>query len=86
MDLAISSVTLSYFVHSTEEVDRLNRAVCEVLGILDDEVSRESLEGHYGNKVEFVKAHLTGKRAEEVVERISEKSLTARWMNMMRYI
>jgi len=45
--------------------------VCEALGIADTEISKESLEGHHGNSLEFVKAHLIGRRAEEVVERIS---------------
>jgi RNA binding exosome subunit len=64
-------VKLSYFVHSTEDAYRLNQAVCEALGIGDTEISKESLEGHYGNRLEFIKAHLIGRRAEEVVGRIS---------------
>jgi len=68
--LQISSVTLSYFVHSTEDAARLNQAVCEALGIFEIEISKEPLKGHYGNSLDFIKAHLTSNRAESVVSRI----------------
>jgi len=45
--------------------------VCEAFGIDDTEISKESLEGHYGNSLVFVRAHLTGRRAEDVAGRIS---------------
>jgi len=66
-------VTLSYFVHATEDAERLNRTVCEAFGVNESELGRESLEGHYGNKLEFVKAHLVGGRAEQVVKRIAKR-------------
>ena len=64
-------MTLSYLIHSSEDTDKLHRIVCEALGINDAEIMKESLEGHYGNDIGFAKAHLTGKRAKEVVQRIS---------------
>jgi RNA binding exosome subunit len=67
--LNISSVTLSFFVHATEDEDRLLLEVQKAFGLEPNEILREEIEGYFGNTIVSVKAHLVGKRAQEVGER-----------------
>jgi len=66
MILEFASVTVSFFVHSTEDSERLLSLISEKLGLAPEELKTESVEGYYGNAIVSVKAHITGKRAREV--------------------
>jgi RNA binding exosome subunit len=68
----IQSVEVSYLVHATEDVDRLQRTVMGILGI-DCVAEVEELEGHYGNKILRVSHHLTGEAAASTYSRLVEK-------------
>ena len=71
LQLQISSISLSYFIHATEDRVKLNDSVRVSFGLEENEITIEKLEGYYGNVLESVKVHLFGKRAEQVVEIIS---------------
>lgn len=71
--LSLASVTISYFIHATEDIQRLNDEVCASFGLKLSELSLEELEGHYGNRVQFVKVHTINRRASEVFEQIGLK-------------
>lgn len=64
--LDLSSVTISFFMHSTEDQQRLLATIKSVLGLLDEEIQTEKLEGHFRNEIVSAKAHVTGSRAREV--------------------
>jgi RNA binding exosome subunit len=65
-----SSVTVSYFIHSTEDMDRLLRLVKSKLGLEDEEVSEEKITGYFGNEMISVKAHVIGEQANIVANLI----------------
>ena len=58
----IQSVEVSYFVHGTEDLERVSRTIADRLG-LPNPPELESLEGHFGNRIVRVSHHLTGDEA-----------------------
>ena len=64
--MEFSSVTVSFFVHSTEDEPRLLKSVQERLGIQEEEISKEKMEGFFGNEIISFRAHIIGKRAQPV--------------------
>jgi RNA binding exosome subunit len=68
-------VEVTYFVHATEDAERLERALAGFLG-RGGAPSLDRLEGHFGNEILRAKLHLTGDEAEgafgSMVSRIPE--------------
>ena len=64
--LEFASVTVSFFVHSTEDSDSLLSIISEKLGLAPEELHTEGVEGYYGNTIISVKAHVTGRKAQEI--------------------
>lgn len=64
--LDFSSVTISFFVHATEDDERLKATVLGSFEISDQDAKIEYLAGHYGNRLAYVKAHIIGERATEI--------------------
>ena len=58
----IQSVEISYFIHATEDLERVSRAVADRFE-LSQRPELEELEGHFGNKIVHVQYHLTGHEA-----------------------
>jgi len=73
MGLQFSSVNISFLVHSTEDLETLELNVEEALGLDPSEFKIEQLEGHFGNVLFFVRAHITGKVAGDLIRKISER-------------
>ncbi|MBS7247774.1 MAG: RNA-binding domain-containing protein [Candidatus Jordarchaeales archaeon] len=69
-DEELSSVEFEAFVHSTEDPEKVLKAL---LFLLDNkgEVKREKVRGHYGNEVIIYRVKLSGKGAKEVVDRLA---------------
>lgn len=63
----IQSVEVSYFLHATEDAERVNRSVAAALGI-SSEPEVEELEGHFGNRISHVRFHVTGPEATAMVK------------------
>ena len=70
MTSAVQSLEVSYFVQMTEDEERVRRAVAALLGGEPME-ERQEAEGHYGNKILWVRVHLTGEEAEVGLGRIA---------------
>ena len=64
--LEFSSVTISFLMHATEDEEILLGSVYTSFGISEDDLTREALEGYYGNMITHIKAHLIGSRATEI--------------------
>ena len=65
----IQSVEVTYFVHATEDQEKIGRAVGRLLGKnLTPET--EALEGHFGNRILRVRVRLTGEEAESGFRRL----------------
>jgi RNA binding exosome subunit len=65
-----SSVTISFFIHSTEDEERLLSLVQSKLGLEGEEFSKERITGHFGNEIVSVKGHVIGSRAQIVASQI----------------
>jgi RNA binding exosome subunit len=68
-----ASVTISFFIHSTEDESRLLNQASNSFGIPLNQIELESLEGHYVNRLRSAKIHVTGKDANLVSESILSK-------------
>jgi RNA binding exosome subunit len=68
----IQSLEVSYFLHATEDPAKVGAAVSELVSF-DDETRVEEMEGHYGNRILWVRLRLTGENATEAFGRISER-------------
>jgi RNA binding exosome subunit len=65
-----SSVTISFFVQSTEDHERVLSSVSSSFGLPVSELETSEVEGHFGNKILSVRAHVTGKAAQHVATQI----------------
>ena len=70
MHAEFSSVTVSFFVHSTEDRERLLSSVSDRFGLKMEVLETEEVEGHYGNKILSVKAHITGRMAQDIASNL----------------
>lgn len=65
----VQAVEVTYFVHATEDPEKLRKAVADLLG-LSSGPAVEELAGHFGNAILSVKFHAVGHEAESAVERV----------------
>jgi RNA binding exosome subunit len=68
--MEFSSVTVSFFIHSTEDEERLMKLVIDKLGLDLSEISEEKITGYFGNDTVSVRAHVIGPRAQIVAGQI----------------
>jgi RNA binding exosome subunit len=69
MSSAVQSLEVSYFLQMTEDEGKVKKAVSALLGG-DPPEERQEAEGHYGNKIVWVRHHLTGEEAEAALRQI----------------
>jgi len=68
----IQSVEVSYFVHATEDPQKIAAAVESVFGFVGAPATEE-LEGHFGNAILTVNHHLTGEDAGSAFASLASK-------------
>ncbi len=74
-----SSVTVTFFIHSTEDETRLMSLVEERLGLEPAEISKVTVAGYFGNEIISVRSHIIGSKAQVAANRIvSQLSSVAR--------
>ena len=69
MSSAVQSLEVSYFLQMTEDEEKVKRAVSALLGG-DMPEERQEAEGHHGNRIVWIRHHLTGEEAEKALRRI----------------
>lgn len=69
MSSAVQSLEVSYFIQMTEDEEKVRRAVGAMVGG-DPPEERQEAWGHHGNKIVWVRLHLTGDQAEAALRRI----------------
>ncbi len=69
MSSAVQSLEVSYFIQMTEDQEKVKKAVAALLGG-ELPAERQEVEGHYGNKIVWIRHHLTGDEAEAALRRI----------------
>lgn len=69
--MEFSSITISFFIHSTEDDERLMNLVRERFGLEDSEISREKIVGHFGNEMISVRAHVIGPKSQALAIQIA---------------
>ena len=62
------SVEIVYFLHGTEDYDRVIASIARELSVYVDKFEVSHAEGHYGNPLEIVKALITGAQARDFAE------------------
>jgi RNA binding exosome subunit len=85
----IRSLEVTYLLHATEDPDRVEGSVAEMLSVkAPGQV--EDLEGHYGNRIRRVRVHLTGDEAQRafdsIVSRLGRSEKTELLANLGRYL
>lgn len=70
LTVEFASITISFFIHSTEDSGRLLSNVTQKLGLATGELQCQNVEGYYGNEIISAKAHVIGKRAQEVATKL----------------
>jgi len=63
MTSSVQSLEVSYFLQMTEDGEKVRQAVAALLGGEMPE-ERQEAEGHFGNKIVWVRHHITGEAAE----------------------
>jgi len=66
---AIQSLAVSYFLHATEDGDRVSSAVAALTGS-DAPFEEDVVSGHFGNSIRRVDLHLHGEEAAMALERL----------------
>jgi RNA binding exosome subunit len=68
MNSAVQSLEVSYFLQMTEDEERVKKAVA---GLLGGEVpeERQEAEGHFGNRIVWIRHHIIGEGAEAAFKR-----------------
>jgi len=69
---SVQSVEVSYFLQMTEDEERVRKAVEGLLGG-DHPAEREDAEGHFGNKIVWMRQHVTGREADAATGAIISK-------------
>ena len=67
-----SSVTISFFIHSTEDADLLMKMVRNRFDLEEPEISTEKITGYFGNEMISIRTHIIGVRAQVVAARVIE--------------
>jgi RNA binding exosome subunit len=71
----VQSLEVSCFVQQTEDEEKIRGAVAALLGT-EVAAERQEAEGHFGNKIVWVRLHMTGEEAaaslQHVVSRMAE--------------
>ncbi len=75
--MEFSSVTISFFIHSTEDGERLTKLVSDRLGLDSSELSEEKITGYFGNNILSVTAHVIGPKARAVAGQILKRLSSA---------
>ncbi len=74
----ISSIRISFFVHATEDIDKMLTDLSDAFSLRQDDVVCESVEGHFRNTITSVKAHAVGENAKLVarslISRLSDRA------------
>jgi len=68
----IRSLEVSYFVQATEDEEKVTRGVRTFVGSGSD-CERQELEGHFGNKIVWVRFHLIGDDAHEAFGKLMSR-------------
>jgi RNA binding exosome subunit len=67
--VVVQSLEVSYFIQMTEDEEKVRRAVAGLVGG-DLAEERQEAQGHHGNKIVWVRLHLTGDEAAAALRQI----------------
>lgn len=70
MQIEFSSVTISFFVHSTEDINKILPDLANAFGLTQNDIAYEDVEGYFGNVITSAKVHIIGDNAQQSVQKI----------------
>ncbi len=82
-DLRFKSVEVSYFLHATEDYDRVIATIAKAMHIQPESFMSSDAQGHYGNPIEIVRAHLVGKEVSDFVRVLFESFSSVQKQEML---
>jgi RNA binding exosome subunit len=68
----IQSVEVTYLLHATEDHEKVNLKVSELI-MAEEGPEVEEMQGHFGNRISKVRFHLTGEGAARAFEAVVAK-------------
>ncbi|HEY4699281.1 MAG TPA: RNA-binding domain-containing protein, partial [Nitrososphaerales archaeon] len=66
----IWTIQIEFFIHATEDENRVTKAVSDMLQIPNESFEKSELEGHHGNRIIMFKANIKRKEGERLVNRV----------------
>ena len=66
--MQFKSVEIACFLHATEDHDRVIAGIARELSVSIDKFESSHAEGHYGNPLKIVNAHIAGAEARDLAE------------------
>lgn len=63
MEILFKSAEISYYLHATEDYNRVIPLIARALSVPPERFSITNVEGHYGNPIMILKTHLISKDA-----------------------
>jgi RNA binding exosome subunit len=68
-----SSAEIRFITHATEDSRKVLSAVCDLLGVSENDFVSTKLEGHFGNEIKIYTARIAGRGVNEIADRIIKR-------------
>ncbi|MCH2404111.1 MAG: hypothetical protein MK229_03265 [Nitrososphaerales archaeon] len=68
--LDFRTIEITFVIHETEDIDKFLSHLFEIFGLSDTDFSIKKTEGHHGNIIQLIRAHLIRDRVPEITNKI----------------
>ena len=68
--LDFRTIEITFVIHETENIDKFLSHLLEIFGLSDTDFSIKKTEGHHGNIIQLIRAHLIRDRVPEITHKI----------------
>ena len=68
--LDFRTIEITFVIHETEDIDKFLSHLFEIFGLSDTDFSIKKTEGHHGNIIQLIRAHLIRDRVPEITHKI----------------
>ena len=68
--LDFRTIEITIVIHETENIDKFLSHLLEIFGLSDTDFSIKKTEGHHGNIIQLIRAHLIRDRVPEITHKI----------------
>ena len=68
--LDFRTIEITFVIHETENIDKFLSHLFEIFGLSDTDFTIKKTEGHHGNIIQLIRAHLIRDRVPEITHKI----------------